>query len=49
MTVWESLTYKDEPYVKITPSERAKQRDDELEKLAVYYSTSGEALIVTLS
>ncbi len=49
MTVWESLTYNDEPYVKVTPSARAKRQEDELENLAVYYSTSGEALIITLS
>jgi hypothetical protein len=49
MTHWESLTYKEEPYVKITPSAKAKQEEDELENLAVCYSASGESLIVTLS
>jgi len=49
MTEWESLTYKDEPYVKVTPSERARSREDDIENLAVYYSASAESLIVTLS
>ncbi len=49
MTHWESLTYGDEPYVKITPSAKARREEDELERLAVYYSASGESLIVTLS
>jgi hypothetical protein len=49
MTSWENLTYKEEPYVKITPSGRAKSRDDDLEKLAVYYLASGEALVITLN
>jgi hypothetical protein len=49
MTRWESLEYKDEPYVKITPSDRAKRQLDEINRLAVYYSASAESLIVTLS
>jgi hypothetical protein len=49
MTSWESLKYEDEPYVKITPSARAKRQADELENLAIYYSASAESLIVTLS
>ncbi|MHC4404792.1 MAG: hypothetical protein ACYTG0_34515, partial [Planctomycetota bacterium] len=49
MTHWESLTYKDEPYVKITPSSRAKREEDEMENLAVCYAASAESLIVTLS
>jgi hypothetical protein len=49
MTQWESLTYKDEPYVKVTPSERARSTMGDVENLAVYYSASAESLIVTLS
>lgn len=49
LTQWESLTYKDEPYVKITPTERARSTTDEIENLAIYYSASAESLIVTLS
>ncbi|MEM7228113.1 MAG: hypothetical protein AAF432_04780 [Planctomycetota bacterium] len=47
MTVWKNLTYNDVPYVRVAPSERAKADDDELENLAIYYSASGDALIVT--
>jgi hypothetical protein len=49
MTVWESLTYKDQPYVKVVPTERAKGQTKELENIAVYYVASGDALLVTLN
>jgi len=49
MTHWESLTYKNEPYVTITPSARARRQEEEVENLAIYYSASAESLIVTLS
>jgi len=49
MTQWESLTYRDEPYVKVTPSARAKRQTGELENLVIYYSASGESLILTPS
>jgi hypothetical protein len=48
MTNWETLTYKDQPYVKITPTETARSQEEHLENLAVYYSASGESLLVTL-
>jgi hypothetical protein len=49
MTRWETLTYNDEPYVKVTPSARARRQQEEVENLAICYSVSGDALIVTLS
>jgi hypothetical protein len=49
MTAWESLKYIDQPYVKIVPTERAKGQHKEIEKLAVYYVASGDALLVTLN
>jgi hypothetical protein len=49
MTQWESFTYKDEPYVKITPSARARRQQEEVENLAICYSASAESLIVTIS
>ena len=50
MVHWESLKYKDQPYVKITPTERAKgQHQGDCEKVAVYYVASGDALLVTLN
>ena len=33
MTVWTNLKHKDEPYVKITPSQRALNQDDDFENL----------------
>ena len=48
MTQWESLTYKDQPYVKISPTERAKGQTKELENVAIYYVAGGDALLVTL-
>ena len=49
MVLWESLKYKDQPYVKVTPTERAKGQVKEVEKVAIYYAASGDALLVTLN
>ena len=49
MLVWESLTYHDQPYVKITPSERAIGQTEQIRNLAVYYSVSGKSFTLTLS
>ncbi len=48
MVGWESQVYKDQPYVKVSPTERAKGQHKELENVAIYYSASGDALLVTL-
>jgi hypothetical protein len=49
MVVWESLTYHDQPYVKISPTERAKgELPPGTKEPALFYSISGDALIVTL-
>ncbi len=50
MAAWESLTYKEQPYVKITPTQRALSgQDEELKNAALYYAASGDALLVTLN
>ena len=49
MTTWETLTYKEQSYVKITPTERARGPQNELENLAIYYSASGDSLLVTVN
>jgi hypothetical protein len=50
MVVWESLTYHDQPYVKVTPTERAKgELPPEVKDPALYYSISRDALIVSLN
>ncbi|MCP3902992.1 MAG: hypothetical protein GY715_05085 [Planctomycetes bacterium] len=46
MTVWENLEHEGEPFVRITPSERARAEQG-MEELSIYYAASGEALIVT--
>ena len=48
MTQWENLTYHDEPYVKITPTDRARNPEFPVDKLAIYYAATGESLVVTL-
>ena len=49
MLNWESLTYNEEPYVKISPTERAIGTREEVRNLALYYSASGESLTITLN
>jgi len=50
MTHWESLTYNDQPYVKVSPTAEArKEVGEELEKAALYYASTPRALIVTLN
>ena len=55
MTIWENHTYRDEPYVSIRPSARALQEGEGLlgegdgaEQAALYYSASGDGLVVSL-
>lgn len=49
MLNWESGTYKEQPYVRITPTERAIGRTEEVRNLAIYYLASGTSLTVTLN
>lgn len=49
LTVWEALTYNDQPYVRITPSKQAIAETEQVEKLAVYYIATGRSLTLTLS
>ena len=51
MTNWESLEYRDQPYVKITPTERAlpAREDEEQIKAQLFYVASGKFLLVTPS
>ena len=50
MVVWESLTYHDQPYVKLSPTERAKgELPPGIKEPALFYSISGDALIVSLN
>lgn len=47
MTNWESLKHKEKPYVKISAGKEFNEQS--LKDLAIYYSISGEALIVSLN
>jgi hypothetical protein len=49
MTVWENLSYHDQSYVKITPTEKAKDEEEELGNVALYYVVTGNSFILTLS
>lgn len=49
MLNWETLTYQEQPYVKITPTARAVGRSEPIRNLAVFYSASGKSLTLTLN
>lgn len=47
MLSWESLTYREQPYVKISPTPRAIGESRVLRNAALYYCASGKSLVVT--
>ncbi len=47
MTLWQNLTYKDHPYVKIVPSEMAKTQSQQIASIAIYYAATGQSLLIT--
>ena len=49
MTVWESRSYRGQPYVKVSPSESAREQHmaPEDANLAIYYAASADALVAT--
>lgn len=50
MTVWESLTYRDEPYVRVGPTERAQGMiPPGVGRPSLYYSFSSEGLLATFN
>lgn len=51
MTTWETLKYKDHPYVRVSASERARSANNSsgLDKISLYYAPSGDSLVLTLS
>ena len=49
LTRWESLKYKDQPYVRITPVKGQARGMGDLENLAIYYTPLGGALTITPS
>jgi hypothetical protein len=49
LTSWESLKYKDQGYVRISPVKGKNTVPQEMENLAIYYTSVGGALTITLS
>ncbi|HWB12415.1 MAG TPA: hypothetical protein VG826_24535 [Pirellulales bacterium] len=50
MTDWEALTYRDEPYVKVGPSERARgEIPPNVGQPNLYYSFSADGLVLSLN
>ncbi|HZZ28113.1 MAG TPA: hypothetical protein VFE46_08930 [Pirellulales bacterium] len=49
MTQWESLTYKDQPYVRVKATERGRHSLGEAANVALYYAPTGDSLIVSLN
>jgi hypothetical protein len=49
MVAWESMTYKDQPYVKVSPTPTAIAQNAELKSAAIYYAMTGDSLILTPS
>jgi hypothetical protein len=47
MVRYDTLTYRDQPYVKVSPTDRARSSGVPPGELALFYSASGNALIVT--
>jgi hypothetical protein len=49
MVTWEPLTYRDEPYVRIKPTERARKEIADDVNVAIYYAPSADNLTVSFS
>ena len=49
LTTWESLKYRDQGYVRISPAKGKNTVPQNFENLAIYYTSVGGALTVTLS
>jgi hypothetical protein len=47
MLQWESLTYQERPYVRVTPTERALSQTPQMKNAGVYYSMSGSQLTLS--
>jgi len=48
MVVWETKQYKEQPYVKVSPSEKAKS-GDAWDKMSIYYVAGGDGLTVSIN
>jgi hypothetical protein len=49
LTVWENRTWKDQPYLRVGPSDEAAEQNRDIGKAALYYAATPSALLVTLN
>ncbi len=49
LTVWENRTWKDQPYLRVGPSEEAAEQNQEFGKASLFYAAMPSALMVTLN
>ena len=49
MTSWQNSDYNGQAYVKVTPTEAAREEDNDIRNLAIYYAVTPKSLVVTLS
>jgi hypothetical protein len=49
LTMWEAMKHGDEPFVKVSASEKARAESPDMPPLAVYYAPTSSALIVSTS
>jgi hypothetical protein len=47
MTEWETRDYRDEPYTRVSLTKRGRSGQRGLDKAALYYAASGDALVVS--
>ena len=47
MTQWETRTHRDEPYTRVSLTERGHRGGPGLDKAALYYAATGDALVVS--
>ena len=49
LTQWESRSHRDQAYVRIAPTERAKSSNQSLGEIEVYYAYVNDALVLTMN
>ncbi len=49
LTHWESLKYREQPYVRVTPVKGKRAVPREMENINIYYTTIDDALTITLN
>jgi hypothetical protein len=49
MLRWEAQQYHDQPYVKVTPTERGRQQFGPGGSVSIYYAAAGDSLLLTLN